>query len=85
MIDENLSIPPAFFDEQLPQTSSQKATEQINQFIDKYKGILVAFVSIAMIALIIYLIANLQFIKTNPVIYCKNAGCYCLDKIIGQS
>jgi len=54
-----------------------------DKFIDKYKGILIVIISIAMIVLIVFLIANMSMVKMNlhPIEYCiqalKEAGCTC--------
>jgi len=87
IIDEKASIPPAFFNEHSKADSNREFAEQINLFIDKYKGILTAIVSIAMLALIIYLIVNMEFIKMNPLQYCEkalnNTMCFCINKTLG--
>jgi hypothetical protein len=76
MIDDNIN--------DLPAKPQDAASGQINDFINKYRGALIIIISAAMIALIIFLLLNISFLKAlqaNPVEYCQKAGCYCMNQI----
>ena len=78
-MDENTIIPAALYDEP---KEGPEISKSLNDFVEKYRGALTMIVSIAMIALIVYLILNIQYIKMNPLEYCEKAlnssGCYCM-------
>ena len=55
------------------------AESRVNNFVGKYKGWMTLIISVGMIALIVYLILNIQLLKTNAFEYCTNvAKCVCI-------
>ena len=51
----------------------------LNKLLERWRYIIIAIVAIAMVSMIIYLIYNMNYIRVNPVEYCKSFGFFRME------